>query len=136
MSELNDETLNKAFTRVKSQFKDAGALKELFYSVREGITEVVRSCSDNIRCVVYIDEILDEPIVVAYGKEENRLIITICSNGKVTYKWSHETWAKFLSDVLNEVQEITKNIVRLIRDKLASLRQVQYPSRPAIGFEN
>lgn len=130
---MNDETLNEAFTRVKSRFKD-DKLKELFYDVRDKITEVVQSCSDNVRCVVYIDEILDNPIVVACGYEENRLVITIRSNGNVTYKWSHETWAKFFYDVFNEVQEIAKNVVRFVRDKLIYIRELHYTSRPAIGF--
>lgn len=71
--------------------------------LRDGITEAVKNCSDNVRVVIYIDDVLDEPIFIGIGAQENHLIISIRNNGKVEYRWTKETWSKVFRDALEGV---------------------------------
>lgn len=71
--------------------------------------------------VVYIDGVLDSPIVVKFGREQNRLVITIRSNGNVRYEWTKETWKKAFRDGWGKVVSITKRIVAAIASKAKSL---------------
>lgn len=66
--------------------------------LRDGITEAVKNCSDNVRVVIYIDDVFDAPISIRIGAEENHLIISIRNNGKVEYRWTKETWSKVFRD--------------------------------------
>lgn len=64
--------------------------------------------------VIYIDEVLDQPITVVVGKEENRLRITIKKVGKVTFAWTKENWGKIFRDAWNNVTSCIRRIVGLI----------------------
>lgn len=96
--EVIDEELTRAFARVKHKFHDYSMLREAFYKVRNKIFETVKTCSDNVRVVIYIDDVLDEPIIVRIGAEENRLRISIRTDGKASYSWTKETWSKVFRD--------------------------------------
>lgn len=82
--------------------------------------------------VIYIDEVLREPIKAGAGKKENRLRITIKSSGKVTYSWTKETWSKIFYDAWNEVKSIVQGIISVIVSKASTLFSVTRPDRPAI----
>lgn len=130
--ELNDETLNKAFQRVYDNFDGYDELKEAFCDIRDEIHNFVRSCADNVIVVIYIDEVLREPIKAGVGKEENRLRITIKSGGKVTYSWTKETWSKIFYDAWNKVKSIVQGIISVIVSKASTLFSVTRPDPPAI----
>lgn len=132
--EVIDEELTRAFARVKRKFNDYDELREAFYDVRDEITEVVKTCSDNVRVVVYIDDVLDEPIIVGIGAEENRLRISIRSNGKVSYSWTKETWSKVFRDGWEGVKSLTKKILGFIASKARAVFAIAKDILPAITF--
>lgn len=108
---MDDEALNEAFKRVKEKFNDNKEIKEAYRDVRDSIYQMVRSCADNVRVVVYVDDILDDPIIVGIGSQENRLRITIKTDGKVTYSWTKQTWGKLFRDVKEKIKSIAQRIV-------------------------
>lgn len=112
---MNDEDLQEAFIRVKKKFEGHQREKEAFYCIRDGFTPLIESCADNVRVALYVDDILDEPIIVGIGDEENRLRITIKTNGTVTYGWINETWGKIFRDALMTVNSLAKKMVSLFR---------------------
>lgn len=94
---MNDERVHKAYRKVKGKFKGYENLKVMVYEVRDEIHNVVRSCANNVRVVIYIDEVLDEPMIIMEGNGDNRLRITIDSSRGVTYEWTKQTIGKILS---------------------------------------
>lgn len=132
--EVIDEELTRAFARVKRKFNDYDQLREAFYDVRDDITEVVKTCSDNVRVVVYIDDVLDDPIIVGIGAEENRLRISIRSNGKASYSWTKETWSKIFRDGWEGVKSLTKKILGFIASKARAVFAIAKEILPALTF--
>lgn len=125
---MNDEDLHEAFIRVKKKFEDHKVEKEAYFCIRDGFTSLIESCADNVRVVLYVDDILDEPIVVKMGDQENRLRITIKTNGTITYKWTKETWAKIFQGASMTRDALGKKIVSLLKSFADGLG--------AIGNEN
>lgn len=103
--------MQNAFIKVKDDLNERPTMREAFYYVRDNIHEVVRSCATNVRVVIYFDDVLDEPIHVKSGREENRLRITINSDGTSTYAWTKQTWAKVFLDVKEDVKSIAQTIL-------------------------
>lgn len=112
---MDDEALNEAFKRVKGKFNNHEEMKEAYYGVRDSIYQMVRSCADNVRVVVYVDDILDDPIIVGIGSQENRLRVTIKPNGKVTYSWTKWTWGKIFRDVKEKMKSIAQRIIMFFK---------------------
>lgn len=75
---------------------------------------MVRGCHDNVKITVYFDDILNEPIVVRIGNEENHLQITFKLDGRVAYCWTKETWSKFFRDCWEDVKSLLKKIILVI----------------------
>lgn len=105
---IDDEALQKAFMKVKDNLNDKSIMKEAFYSVRDDIYKHVRSCAENVRVEIKFEKVLDNPLVVATGSEENQLLITIETDGKVTYKWTKQTWNKLFVDVKEKVKSVAQ----------------------------
>lgn len=103
--------MQKAFIKVKDDLNERPTMREAFYYVRDNIHEVVRSCATNLRVVIYFNGVLKEPLVVTSGSEENRLEITINTDGTSTYAWTKQTWAKVFLDVKENVKSITQTIL-------------------------
>lgn len=102
-------------------------LRKAFADVRKVINQTVRSCADNIKVTVYMDEVLDEPIVETVGNGENKLLITIDSDNGNDFTWTEETLAKAFWDGWDKGEEIAKNVVACIATSLASvLRSFQF----------
>ena len=120
---LDDEALTKAFQRIKHNLNDS-EIREAFYNVRDEIHKYVKTCDRNIRVVIYFDDVLDDPLVVVVGPGENRLRITIKRNGKVTYSWTKETWAKFFRDAWEGIKSFTANILQCIVSNICPLLKV------------
>lgn len=68
------------------------------FELRDSLQEMVKCCADNVEIVIYVNHILDQAIVFKRGKCENRIRITIKSNGKMTHNWTKETRSKKLWD--------------------------------------
>lgn len=103
--------MQEAFKKFKDDLKDHTIMKEAFYYVRDNIHEVVRSCAQNARVIIYFNDVLKEPLVVTSGMEENRLRITINTDGTVTYAWTKQTWSKVFLDVKEDAKSITQTII-------------------------
>lgn len=115
-NELNDEALNRAFLWVKDISSVMMNRKKAFRKLRDGICDIVKSCADNIRVVIYIDEVLDQPNTVVVVEDENRLRITctIKEDGIVTFFWMKENWGKIFREPWKKVKAYIRRIVRLI----------------------
>lgn len=53
---------------------------------------------DNVRVFIYIDGVFDELMVFSYGKEENRFVIIMKSNGEIDYIWGDKFLGKYVRD--------------------------------------
>lgn len=126
-----DEELTRAFARVKHKFHDYSMLREAFYKVRDKIFETVITCFDNVRVVIYIDDVLDEPIIVRNGAEENRLRISIRTDGKASYSWTKETWSKVFLDAWEGVKPLIMKILGLFASiAIVALEKNVLPALP------
>lgn len=83
---------------MKEKIKDKKYVQDGLSQVRSKINETVRGCADNVRVLIYIDGVLDEPMVFSHGKEENRLVITMKSNGEIDYTWGDKSLGKYVRD--------------------------------------
>lgn len=110
---LTDETLNKAFSKVKLKFKDNKEIRNGFAKLRRAITSFVRHCEDNVEATIEIKKILDVPMVLKAGKRENKLKITI-DKSEVIYEWKRRTWAKFFWDAFEKAKGFTKMSVKAL----------------------
>lgn len=123
---FTDETLNGAFARVKAKFRNRPELIKAFADVRKAITQAVRSCADNIIATVYVDEVLDDPIITTVGKGENKLLITIDSENGIDFTWTEETVAKAFWDGWGYGQDIAKKIVAAIATFTGALLAIAF----------
>lgn len=110
---LTDETLNKAFSKVKPKFKDNTEIRKGFAELRKAITSFVRHCDDNVEATIEIKDVLTSPIVVKAGKGDNKLKVTI-DKAKVEYKWIRRTWAKIFWDVFEKAKGFTKMSIKAL----------------------
>lgn len=83
---------------MKEKIKDKKDVQDGLSKVRKEINETVRGCADNVRVVIYIDGVLDEPMIFSHGKEENRLVITLKRDGGIDYTWADRSLGKYLRD--------------------------------------
>lgn len=112
---MDDEALHEAFVRVKEKFEGHDKKREAFYRLRDGFCAMIQSCAKNVRVVLYVDDILDMPIKVDVGKKQNRLRITIKTNGTVSYQWTKQTWAKIFTDAKENFESLAKRMAVLFR---------------------
>lgn len=82
----------------------------MFADVQNLITQTIRNCADNIKLIIYRDEVLDDPVIVSVGEGENKLLITIDSDNGVDFTWTEETLAKAFWDGWENGEEIAKNV--------------------------
>lgn len=126
---MNDLDLQEAFVRVKKKFDGHQQQREAFYCIRDGFTPMIETCADNVEVVLYVDDILDEPIIVRIGDEQNRLVITIKTNGTVKYRWTKETWGKIFKGAAMTVNSLAKKLVSLFRSIAESSGAIGYEER-------
>lgn len=88
--------------------------KNAFQSVQCEIQGLIRNCSDNVKVVIYIDHVRDDPLIFNVGSGENKLIITIRKNGSITYAWPKETLSKLFWDAVGGLPELVVNILSLL----------------------
>ncbi|XP_061188369.1 uncharacterized protein LOC133196507 [Saccostrea echinata] len=132
--EITDEELNEAFNRVKEKFNGYDIMRESFYEIRDGIGDIVKTCSKNVKVVIYVNDVLDSPITVQSGNAENRLRITIKSRGRVSYSWTKETWGKVFRDAWIGIKSLLQRILTFIASNARSLLGLGQAALAAIGF--
>lgn len=112
--EINDETIHKAFSKVKDKIRTKKELRGGLSEIRKTITQTLQSCSDNVQVKIYIDEVLDDPIIIKCGKGDNKLLVTIDSENGVDFTWTETTMAKAFWDGWGYGVAIAKAIVTTI----------------------
>lgn len=112
--EINDETIHKAFSKVKEKIRSKKELKKGYVELRKTITQTVRSCSDNVQVKIYLYEVLDDPIIINCGRGDNKLMVTIDSKDGVNFTWTETTMAKAFWDGWGLGTNIAKAIVTTI----------------------
>lgn len=115
---FTDAHLSKAFSRAKANFSNRQKLKEAFADIQELITQTVRNCADNIKVIIYMDEVLDDPVITTVGQGENKLLITLDSDNGVDFTWTEETLAKAFWDGWDSGKKIAENVTECIASKL------------------
>lgn len=112
---MNDQTLHTAIMRVKGKLQDHNAHKQILFRIRDDLTLAVSSCADNVEVIIYLDDVLDDPINIIVGAGDNRLRITIQTDGKVTARWTDETWGKIFNDVGTVINNLMKSVIKSIK---------------------
>lgn len=111
---INDETVNKAFSKVKDKLRSKKELRKGVAELRKLIAQTLQSCSDNVKVTIYMDEVLDDPIIIPCGKGDNKLLVTIDSDDGVDFTWTETTMAKAFWDGWGLGTKIAKKIVEAI----------------------
>lgn len=111
---LNDETVHKAFSKVREKIKSQKGLRKGYSELRKSIAQTVKSCWNDVKVTIYMDEVLDDPIIITSGKGNNKLLIIIDSDAGVSFTWTEETMAKAFWDGWGIGSEITKSILKAI----------------------
>lgn len=111
---INDETVNKAFSKVRDKLRSKKELSKGVAELRKVIAQTVQSCSNNIKVTIYMDEVLDDPIIISCGKGDNKLLVTIDSDDGVDFTWTETTMAKAFWDGWGLGTKIVKGIVETI----------------------
>lgn len=125
--QINDETVNKAFSKVKDLIRTKKGLRKGLADVRKLITQTVQSCSDNV-VKIYMDEVLDDPIVISNGRGDNKLVLTIDSEDGVDFTWTETTMAKAFWDGWGVGTKITKAILQTLAGLSSAV--LQTPAAP------
>lgn len=84
--------MNEAYLAIKPLFRDQLEQKKAFYCIRDEIDEDLKLCADNVLVFIYVNNVLDEPMVISSGSEDNELCITIRNDGSVRREWKKITW--------------------------------------------
>lgn len=90
----------KHFLKTNLFFKGFDNQKNAFYSIQVEIDEDMKLCAENVKLVIYVNDVLDKPIIISSSSKENHLQITIRNDGTVIRKWIRITWVYFFSKVL------------------------------------
>lgn len=106
-----DTILQRIYLQNKAHFNKDKKMKDAFFDLRDSLHNMIKQCSDNVEITIYVNDILDQPIVIKRGKMENRIRITINSNGEVTHGWTKETWTKTLWDWFYGFFDLIERIV-------------------------
>lgn len=98
-------------------------MRDGLFELRDALKEMVKSCADNVEIAIYVNHILDQAIVIKRGNCENRIRITIKSNGEMTHSWTKETWAKTLWDWWYGFLGLLKTFANLLMSVLNLIRK-------------
>lgn len=94
---VDSNALNEAFLKIKPFFKGFDNQKNAFYSIQVEIDEDMKLCSEEVKLVLFVNDVLDKPIIISSGSKKNHLQITIRNDGTVIRKWITITWVYFFS---------------------------------------
>lgn len=123
ITEVNVEALEDAFQTYMHRFVHIEPQRHAFYNVRDMIHDLVKFCVDNVKIVIFVDDVLKKSIIISTEKTENELHFTIKTDGTVTKSWTKETWKKCFYEsresaivVLKETTEIIRNVGLLVTE--------------------
>lgn len=84
--------LNEAYLDIKHLLGNQLEQEKAFYCIRDEIDEDLKLCAGNVLVIIYMNNVLDEPMVISSGSEDNELCITIRNDGSVRREWKKITW--------------------------------------------
>lgn len=84
--------LNEAYLDIKHLLGNQLEQEKAFYCIRDEIDEDLKLCAGNVLVIIYVNNVLDEPMVISSGSEDNELCITIRNDGSVRREWKKITW--------------------------------------------
>lgn len=88
---VDAKVLNDAYVNNKQHFDAFGLQRNAYYNLRDNIHNYINTCAENVKIVIYVDDVLEQPIIISAGKEENEVHITIRIDGTLAVKWIKET---------------------------------------------
>lgn len=94
--------VNDVIEKFKHKLERFEKQKQGLYNARSEIVGCLNWCSDNVRLLIFVDDVLPQPIVITCGKEENQLCIFIKIDGTIKPVWEKRTWIKHILDFLSE----------------------------------
>lgn len=100
--DVEANVLNDVFQQFIHKFEGFENQKQGLYSARDEIVGLVDGCSDNVCLSIFVDDVLDQPIVIKNG-EDNVLFISIRSNGTLKSTWKKRTIMKKGKDLINGI---------------------------------
>ncbi|XP_078318198.1 uncharacterized protein LOC144620654 [Crassostrea virginica] len=78
-------TIQKASGTLKHILRDHDATREALNTVRDEIQNEIEKYADNVKVMIYLDEVLDGSIEIRVGRAENQVRVSIKSNGEIKY---------------------------------------------------
>lgn len=105
---VDAKVLNDAYVNNKQHFDAFGLQRNAYYNLRDNIHNRIKTSADNVKLVIYVDDVLEQPIIISAGKEENEVHITIGIDGTLAVNWIKETCS-----YETEIQEVN---VRTLND--------------------
>ena len=91
------------------------------YEIRNTIHQHMKTCADNVRVTIYVDEVLDEPLEFCIGLGENELIITVKHDGTVEYNWTYYTYESAFWGFLEWVKDVFRKVFQSVADNLPAI---------------
>lgn len=88
---MDSNALNDALLKLKPLFKGFDQHLNAFYKVRDEIDGDLEFCANNVQIIIYVNDILDNPLVISSGSKEKQMHITINNDGTVTKEWKRRT---------------------------------------------
>lgn len=119
---VDHRAINDGYLRAKDKFKGHDESKKEYLKLRQKISSYVGSSMKNVHVTIYVDNVLEDPIIICAGTGENKLVITIDDDAKVSHRWEKKTWSKVLRDAWDNVESVIQNIVQMIVSKTSALK--------------
>ena len=105
-----DLFVHKSMRDVSNQLVGKEKIKEAFQKIRQTVHEKVKYCKEDVSVIIYADDVLEQP--VTYGTGRNRLMITIESEGQITFDFTDKTWTTKAKEIFASIFEEVKKIVK------------------------
>lgn len=114
---VDARALNDEYVIHKQYFAAFNLQRNAYYNLRDNIPSYLKTCADNVELVIYVDDVLEQPIHVRAGKGENGVAITIRIDGTLAVKWTKETCSYEIK--IKEVNvEAVDNIIQMFMHRL------------------
>lgn len=114
--------MHRAIQKIKHKFgDDRREMLKAMYKIRDTIHEEIKSCANNVKVYIYVNDVLEEPLHFTVGSMENELVISVQDDGTITYKWTSYTKVKSFWDFWEGIKNFVCNILRCIRDRFPTI---------------
>lgn len=118
---VDHRAIFNGYSRVRDKFIGHDKSKQEYLKLRSSISSYVGSSMKNVHVTIYVDDVLEEPIIICAGEGENKLVIIIDADANVTHNWEKKTWSKVLRDAWENIESVVKHIAQMIVSKTSAL---------------